>query len=137
MAVSLREVTMRAVLRSVVVALLLVLAGCGGSPAPTLTGIAVQPKSILSWPDQVFTAVGVYSDSSTGSLNAQVTWSDDAAWVRMDAIGGTATQQADAVCLAPAPVSGGMIPEPAPATITATATVKGTTFSATATLYCH
>src|SRR5512146_371505 len=59
------------------------LAGCGGSATPslTLTGIAVQPKSILAWPDHVFTAVGVYSDGSTGALNAQVSWSDDVYWV--------------------------------------------------------
>lgn len=114
------------------------LAGCGGSPTPTLTltGIAVQPRSILAWPDHVFTAVGVYSDGSTGALNAQVSWSDDVYWVRMDAAG-TSTTQADAVCTAPAPVSGGLMPQPSPATITATATVNGRTFSASGTLYCH
>jgi hypothetical protein len=113
------------------------LASCGGSPAPTLTGIAVKPHSILTWPNQLFTVVGLYSDHSTGPLNAQVTWENDAWWVRIDVLAGSSTLQADAVCLAPAPVSGLMLPQPAPATIKATAVGNGQTFTSTATLYCH
>lgn len=129
---------MRTVLHWVLLAGLSVLfASCGGSPAPTLTGIAVQPHSILAWPSQVFTAVGVYSDGSTGALNTQVTWSEDAYWVRIDVVGGSSTLQADAVCLSPAPLTGSVLPQPAPATITATATINGKTFSAMGTLYCH
>ena len=113
------------------------LANCGGSPTPTLTSIAVQPHSILSWPDQLFTVVGLYSDHSTRPLEAQVNWTNDAWWVRIDVVAGSSTAQANAVCLAPAPVNGLVLPQPSPATITATATVHGQTFSSSGTLYCH
>lgn len=114
----------------------LILASCGGSPAPTLTGIAVQPHSILTWPDQLFTVVGLYSDHSTGPLKAQVNWSNDASWVRLD-VQGNSTLQVDAVCLYPAPLTGFVLPQPEPATITTTATINGQAFSSSGTLYCH
>ena len=117
--------------------LTVLLASCGGSPTPTLTGIAVQPHSILTWPDQLFTAVGVYSDHSTGPLKAQVIWGNDAWWVRIDELSGGTNTQINVVCLSPAPLSGELLPQPEPANITATATLNGQTFSSSATLYCH
>jgi hypothetical protein len=63
---------------------LLPLSGCGGgghgsapSTGPTLTSITLAPAnaSIAAATTQQFTATGHYSDSSTQTLTAQVTWS--------------------------------------------------------------
>lgn len=85
----------------------------------------------------MFTAVGLYSDHSTGTLHAQVSWTQDAYWVRLDVVAGAWAPQVSAVCLAPAPLQGSILPQPAPANITATATVAGQTFTDTGILYCH
>lgn len=129
---------MRKVLGSVLLAGISALfASCGGGSHPSLTGIRVQPSSVTAWPDQVFTAVGVYSDGTSGALDAQVSWSSEGWWVQVDVVDGTSTLQADAVCLDVAPVHGLWIPVVDPATIHATTTINGQTVSDTAVLYCY
>ena len=109
--------------------------GCGGGhmAAPTVTGIAVQPSvaSVYSADappkNQVtFAAFVAYSDGSQSpNPLSNVTWTYDfSSWVSLK--GNTAT------CLQPAPV----VLLPFDSTITATAQVNGTSYTANAALTC-
>jgi hypothetical protein len=121
-----------------------VLASCSYGP-PTVTGIRVSPgngfaHSELAPPQNqvTFEAIVLYSDGSESPnpIASGVTWSVDfppasgSPWVSLS--GNTA------ICTQPAP--GGLDffgqPQP-PATITASATVRGTAYSAGALLFCY
>src|SRR5262249_37746794 len=88
--------------RYVVVFLGLIVAACGGNPqlAPdagatevTLMRIEVTPPSprVPVGLTQQLAATGVYSDSTTKDLTAQVTWSSDAAAIATVSPAGVAT----------------------------------------------
>jgi hypothetical protein len=102
-------------------------------PAPTVTGIAVQPSVASAYSadappkNQVsFAAYIAYSDGSQGpSPLSNVTWTFDfASWVSLK--GNTAT------CLQPAPV----VIFPFVSNITAKAQVNGTPYTVNAALTC-
>jgi hypothetical protein len=111
------------------------LSGCGAAhmPAPTVTGIIVRPNDTIAYsaaaPPQnqsAFAAYETFSDGSVGATpisNAQWTY-DSAYWVSLN--GNVAT------CTQPAPV----VVFTLVSTITATAKVSGTTYTAPALLTC-
>ena len=102
-------------------------------PAPTVTGIVVQPSVAQVYSSDAppknqvsFAAYITYSDASQSpSPISNVKWTyDSASWVSLN--GNVAT------CLQPAPV----VLFPFVSTITATASVNGTTYTVNAGLTC-
>ena len=103
------------------------------NPKPSVTGIQVQPGDTTAYSSQTppknqaaFTANVAYNDGSLTPITSGVQWTYDfASWVSL--AGNTAT------CTQPAPTVIGI---PMTSQITATATVSGTQYTASALLTC-
>jgi hypothetical protein len=107
--------------------------GLGHNPPKTLEGIFVHPRSASAYSNSnqsqvVYSVVAGYTGADDVPITSGIDWQILGSWVSFDPSSGTAT------CMQPAPPDNFLMPKAA--TVQATATVEGKTFSDTGLLYC-
>ena len=107
--------------------------GTGKVSQPTLLGIFVHPVSATVYAHSaqsqvIYTAVAGYSNGAEVPLTSGVEWRVTAYWVSFDSATSTAN------CDHPAPLD--LLFDPTAASVSASFTMSGNTYSDTASLYC-
>jgi len=107
--------------------------GTGKNSPPTLLGISVHPVSASAYAHSgqsqvVYTAVAGYSNGAEVPLTSGVEWRVTAYWVSFDSATSTAN------CDHPAPLD--LFFNPTAASVSASFTMNGNTYSDTASLFC-
>ncbi|HYM78797.1 MAG TPA: hypothetical protein VE377_22690 [Candidatus Dormibacteraeota bacterium] len=107
--------------------------GTGKNPPRTLIGIFIHPGNTTAYSNSaqsqvVYSVVAGYVGGDDVPLTSGVQWEVLSTWVSFDSVSSTAT------CKQPAPPDNFLFPTAA--SVKATATLEGKTFSDTALLYC-